>query len=116
LLRRPEMTYADLARVNGIGRGVDDAAVVEQIEVQAKYAGYLERQRGEIERQRRNEETTIPERFDFANVRGLSAEVMAKLVAVQPRTVGQAMRISGVTPAAISLLLVHLKRGGRRVA
>ena len=116
LLRRPEMTYADLARVDGIGRGVDDAAVVEQIEVQAKYAGYLERQRGEIERQRRNEETTIPERFDFANVRGLSAEVMAKLVAVQPRTVGQAMRISGVTPAAISLLLVHLKRGGRRVA
>ena len=116
LLRRPEMTYADLARVDGIGRGVDDAAVVEQIEVQAKYAGYLERQRGEIERQRRNEETTIPERFDFTNVRGLSAEVMAKLVAVQPRTVGQAMRISGVTPAAISLLLVHLKRGGRRVA
>ena len=111
LLRRPEMSYADLARVEGIGRGVDDAAVVEQIEVQAKYAGYLERQRGEIERQRRNEDTAIPERFDFGNVRGLSAEVMAKLVAVQPQTVGQAMRISGVTPAAISLLLVHLKRG-----
>ena len=116
LLRRPEMTYADLARVEGIGRGVDDAAVVEQIEVQAKYAGYLERQRDEIERQRRNEETSIPERFDFGNVRGLSAEVMTKLIAVQPRTIGQAMRISGVTPAAISLLLVHLKRGGRRVA
>jgi tRNA uridine 5-carboxymethylaminomethyl modification enzyme len=116
LLRRPEVVYADLARVEGIGAGVDDPAVVEQIEVQAKYAGYLDRQRDEIERQRRNEETTIPERFDFAGVRGLSAEVSAKLVAVQPRTLGQAMRISGVTPAAISLLLVHLKRGGRRVA
>ena len=75
LLRRPELGYADLARVEGIGPGVDDAAVVEQIEVQAKYAGYLERQRDEIERQRRNEETAIPERFDFAHVRGLSAEV-----------------------------------------
>ena len=116
LLRRPEVVYADLARVEGIGAGVDDPAVIEQIEVQAKYAGYLDRQRDEIARQRRNEETTIPERFDFAGVRGLSAEVHAKLVTVQPRTIGQAMRISGVTPAAISLLLVHLKRGGRRVA
>ena len=116
LLRRPELGYADLARVVGIGAGVDDAAVIEQIEVQAKYSGYLARQRDEIERQRRNEETMIPERFDFEHVRGLSAEVLAKLVAVRPGTIGQAMRISGVTPAAISLLLVHLKRGGRRVA
>jgi len=116
LLRRPEIGYADLARVEGIGPGVDDAAVIGQIEVQAKYAGYLERQRDEIGRQRRNEETAIPERFDFEGVRGLSAEVRAKLIAVQPRTIGQATRISGVTPAAISLLLVHLKRGGRRVA
>jgi tRNA uridine 5-carboxymethylaminomethyl modification enzyme len=116
LLRRPELDYAQLARVEGIGHGVDDAEVIEQIEVQAKYAGYLERQREEIERQRRNEETAIPERFDFEHVRGLSTEVLAKLVCVQPRTIGQAMRISGVTPAAISLLLVHLKRGGRRVA
>ncbi|HEY6985591.1 MAG TPA: tRNA uridine-5-carboxymethylaminomethyl(34) synthesis enzyme MnmG [Rhodanobacteraceae bacterium] len=116
LLRRPEIRYADLARVDGIGPGVVEAAVIEQIEVQAKYAGYLERQRDEIERQRHNEDTAIPERFDFAGVRGLSAEVRSKLVAVQPRTIGQAMRISGVTPAAISLLLVHLKRGGRRVA
>jgi tRNA uridine 5-carboxymethylaminomethyl modification enzyme len=116
LLRRPELGYAALARVEGIGPGVDDAAVIEQIEVQAKYAGYLERQREEIERQRRNEETAIPERFDFDGVRGLSAEVLSKLVTVQPRTIGQAMRISGVTPAAISLLLVHLKRDGRRVA
>jgi tRNA uridine 5-carboxymethylaminomethyl modification enzyme len=116
LLRRPGIGYTELTRVEGIGRGADDEAVIEQIEVQAKYAGYLERQREEILRQRRNEETAIPEEFDFARVRGLSAEVLAKLVAVQPRTIGQAMRISGVTPAAISLLLVHLKRGGRRVA
>ena len=116
LLRRPGLGYADLARVEGIGAGIDDAQVIEQIEVQARYAGYLERQHGEIERQHRNEETAIPERFDFAGISGLSAEVLAKLLAVQPRTIGQAMRISGVTPAAISLLLVHLKRGGRRVA
>ena len=116
LLRRPELDYAKLAGVRGIGPGVDDAQVIEQIEVQAKYAGYLERQRDEIERQRRNEDTAIPERFDFDGIRGLSAEVLVKLRTVQPRTIGQAMRISGVTPAAISLLLVHLKRGGRRVA
>jgi len=116
LLRRPEVDYAMLARVPGIGAGVDDPQVIGQIEVQAKYAGYLDRQRDEIERQRRNEDTAIPERFDFDGVRGLSAEVLAKLRAVQPHTIGQAMRISGVTPAAISLLLVHLKRGSRRVA
>jgi tRNA uridine 5-carboxymethylaminomethyl modification enzyme len=116
LLRRPELDYAKLASVDGIGPGIDDAQAIEQIEVQAKYAGYLERQRDEIERQRRNEDTTIPERFDYDGVRGLSTEVLAKLRNVQPGTIGQAMRISGVTPAAISLLLVHLKRGGRRVA
>jgi len=116
LLRRPELDYAKLASVQGIGRGVDDAQVIEQIEVHAKYAGYLDRQRDEIERQRRNEDTAIPERFDYDGVRGLSSEVLTKLRNVQPRTIGQAMRISGVTPAAISLLLVHLKRGGRRVA
>ncbi|HEV7489647.1 MAG TPA: FAD-dependent oxidoreductase, partial [Rhodanobacteraceae bacterium] len=116
LLRRPGLAYADLAHVEGIGAGVDDAQVIEQIEVQARYAGYLERQRAEIERQHRNEETAIPERFDFAGVSGLSAEALAKLLAVRPQTIGQATRISGVTPAAISLLLVHLKRGGRRVA
>jgi len=116
LLRRPGLGYAELACVDGIGAGVEDAQVIEQIEVQARYAGYLERQRAEIERQHRNEETAIPERFDFAGVHGLSAEVLAKFLSVQPRTIGQAMRISGVTPAAISLLLVHLKRGNRRVA
>jgi tRNA uridine 5-carboxymethylaminomethyl modification enzyme len=80
------------------------------VEVQTKYAGYLERQRAEIERQRRHENTAIPTSFDYDKVRGLSAEVLLKLKRSLPATIGQAARISGVTPAAISLLLVHLKR------
>jgi tRNA uridine 5-carboxymethylaminomethyl modification enzyme len=110
LLRRPELDYAKLTTVDGLGPTVDDASVAEQVEVQTKYAGYLERQREEIERQRRHEQTTIPSSFDYDKVRGLSAEVLLKLKRALPETVGQAARISGVTPAAISLLLVHLKR------
>jgi len=92
-------------------------AVAEQVEIAAKYSGYLERQSSDIERQRRNEETRIPASFDYAGVSGLSAEVQQKLLKVRPQTIGQAQRISGVTPAAISLLLVHLKRHAhRRVA
>jgi len=116
LLRRPELGYAALMRVPGLAPGIDDVQVAEQVEVGAKYAGYLERQREEIERQRRHEDTRLPGDFDFARVSGLSAEVRQKLERARPETIGQAMRISGVTPAAISLLLVHLKRGGRRVA
>jgi len=110
LLRRPELDYATLTTVDGLGPAVDNASVAEQVEVQTKYAGYLERQREEIERQRRHEQTAIPSSFDYDKVRGLSAEVLLKLKRVLPETVGQAARISGVTPAAISLLLVHLKR------
>ncbi|MDC8014035.1 tRNA uridine-5-carboxymethylaminomethyl(34) synthesis enzyme MnmG [Tahibacter soli] len=116
LLRRPELDYAKLARVPGLGPGVGDARVAEQVEIAAKYSGYLERQQGEIERARRHEETAIPDAFDYAKVSGLSAEVAQKLVRARPQTIGQAARIAGVTPAAISLLLVHLKRGARRVA
>jgi tRNA uridine 5-carboxymethylaminomethyl modification enzyme len=117
LLRRPEVGYRDLVRVEGIGPGVDDGAVAEQVEVAVKYAGYLERQRDEIERSRRHDDTPIPPAFDFDAVRGLSAEVLGKFKQVRPQTVGEARRIAGVTPAAVSLLLVHLKRGhGRRVA
>ncbi|MDE1897939.1 MAG: tRNA uridine-5-carboxymethylaminomethyl(34) synthesis enzyme MnmG [Xanthomonadaceae bacterium] len=114
LLRRPELDYAALMRVPALGPGVDDPQVAAQIEVQARYAGYLTRQHDEIARQRRQEDTVIPADFDFDGVRGLSSEVLAKLKAVRPISVGQAVRISGVTPAAISLLLVHLKR--RRAA
>src|SRR6185312_1109716 len=110
LLRRPELDYARLARVEGFGPPVPRDDVAAQVEVQVKYAGYLERQRGEIERQRRHEYTAIPAGFDYGRVRGLSAEVLLKLKRARPSTLGQAARISGVTPAAISLLLVHLKR------
>jgi tRNA uridine 5-carboxymethylaminomethyl modification enzyme len=110
LLRRPELNYAQLMRVPTLGPAVDDAQVAEQVQVAAKYSGYLDRQNEEIARQRRHEETQIPAAFDYATVRGLSAEVMQKLVRGRPQTIGQAQRISGVTPAAISLLLVHLRR------
>ena len=116
LLRRPEVGYRELVRVAGIGPGVDDARVAEQVEVAIKYAGYLERQHLEIARNHRQDENAIPAAFDFDSVRGLSLEALAKLKAVRPQTVAQARRISGVTPAAISLLLIHLKRHGRRVA
>lgn len=117
LIKRPELDYAKLMAVPSIGPAVDDAQVAEQVEIGVKYAGYLDRQRDEIERQQRNESTPIPPGFDFASVRGLSAEVQQKLERVQPETVGQAQRIPGMTPAAISLLLVHLERARRtRVA
>lgn len=113
LLRRPEVDYAALVTVPLLGPAVDDPAVAEQVEIDVKYAGYLERQRVEIERSRRHEETAIPDDFDYAAVRGLSAEVAGKFEQVRPRTVGQARRIPGITPAAISLLLVHLERARR---
>lgn len=117
LIKRPELDYTKLMAVPSIGPAVDDAQVAEQVEIGVKYAGYLDRQRDEIERQQRNESTPIPPGFDFASVRGLSAEVQQKLERVQPQTIGQAQRIPGMTPAAISLLLVHLERARRtRVA
>ncbi len=113
LLRRPELDYARLTALDGIGPAVTDAQVAEQVEISIKYAGYLDRQREEIERSRRHEDSGIPSSFDYDGVRGLSAEVLIKLKAAMPTTIGQAQRISGVTPAAISLLLVHLKRHKR---
>ena len=113
LIKRPELDYAKLMRVPSLGPGVDDTKVAEQVEISIKYSGYLERQRSEIERQQRNEETPVPEDFDYASVRGLSFEVLQKLQRVQPQTIGQAQRIPGMTPAAISLLLVHLERSRR---
>lgn len=117
LLKRPELDYAALMRVPSLGPGVDDAQVAEQVQIGVKYAGYLDRQREEIERQQRHEQTPIPADFDYAAVRGLSAEVRQKLEQVRPLSIGQAQRIPGMTPAAISLLLVHLERQRRaRVA
>ncbi|MGA9334243.1 MAG: tRNA uridine-5-carboxymethylaminomethyl(34) synthesis enzyme MnmG [Rudaea sp.] len=110
LLRRPELDYSTLMQVSALGPAVADASVAEQVQIAAKYSGYIERQNQEIARQRRHEESPIPENFDYASVQGLSAEVSQKLRRSLPQTIGQAMRISGVTPAAISLLLVHLRR------
>lgn len=106
LLRRPEISYPSL-----VPEAAVDPAVAEQVEIQAKYQGYIERQRAEVERQVAMEARTLPADLDYRQVKGLSTEVQQKLNRHRPDTVGQASRISGVTPAAISLLLVHLKRG-----
>ncbi len=111
LLRRPEVTYAGLMGLPGVGPGAADLQVAEQVEIQAKYAGYIERQQEEIDRQRRHEQLALPPDLDYAEVQGLSREVREKLTRHRPRTLGQASRVPGVTPAAVSLLLVHLKRG-----
>ena len=116
LIKRPELDYAKVASVRGIGPHVGDAKVAEQVEISVKYSGYLDRQREDIARQRRSEDTAIADAFDYAQVRGLSAEVQQKLERVRPQTVGQAQRIPGMTPAAISLLLVHLERQRRNQA
>ena len=108
LLRRPELTYDAIAHLT-FGTGLDRVAA-EQVEIQAKYEGYIARQAIEIDRQRRYEDLAFPQDFNYADVAGLSAEVIQKLSQHQPTTLGIAGRISGVTPAAISLLLVHLKR------
>lgn len=110
LLRRPELSYAALMAIDEIGPGIADEKAAEQVEIQAKYAGYIDRQQDEISRQLRNEETKIPSQFDYTKVVGLSSEVRQKLSNARPATIGMASRIPGVTPAAISLLLVHLKK------
>lgn len=118
LLKRPEISYEDLMKVAGLGPGCDDIKVAEQVDVQVRYAGYLTRQAGEVEKNQRNENTRIPADFDYSLVNGLSAELQEKLQGVLPESVGQAARIPGMTPAAISLLLIYLKRhgGNRQVA
>ena len=114
LITRPECTYGGITALAAVGAGVIDddihEQVVEQVEIQAKYAGYIDRQRDEVERARRAEATRLPTDFDYARVKGLSAEVSEKLSRQRPETIGQAGRIPGVTPAAVSLLLIHLKK------
>ena len=113
LLKRPELGYTAVMQVEALGPGVDDALVAEQVEIGVKYAGYLDRQREEIERQRRHEQTAIPADFGFRDIPGLSAELQGKLESVRPETLGQAQRIPGMTPAALSLLRVQLVRRRR---
>ncbi len=110
VLARPQVTYQTLMTLDGIGPGLQNAAEAEQVEIQAKYAGYIKRQYDEIARQRQNEAVSLPENFDFDNVKGLSNEVREKLLRAKPQTLGQAARIPGITPAAVSLLLIHLKK------
>lgn len=111
LLRRPDVTYRALMTLPGAGPGVGDRQVADQVETQAKYHGYIERQRDEVERNEQQENARLPADLDYCKLRGLSMEVQQKLNAHRPETIGQAARVSGVTPAAISILLVHLKRG-----
>lgn len=112
LIRRPEVNYQDLMAIESVGPGLADQAAAEQVEIQIKYEGYINRQQDEIAKHERNETTRLPEKFDYSVVKGLSNEVVLKLNQSQPETVGQASRISGITPAAISLLLVYLKKQG----
>jgi tRNA uridine 5-carboxymethylaminomethyl modification enzyme len=114
LIARPECDYAAVSAIGPVGRGAIDedirTQVIEQVEIQARYSGYIERQRDEVERTRRAEAVRLPQDLDYAGVKGLSAEVSEKLARYRPQTIGQAGRIPGVTPAAVSLLLIHLKK------
>ena len=112
LLRRPEVKYNDLMAIEGFGPAIEDQQASEQIEIQIKYAGYIDRQLDEISKKKRHEETLIPVDFDYKQISGLSNEVVAKLSDARPETIGKASRISGITPAAVSLLLVYLKKHG----
>lgn len=111
LLKRPELSYSDLAFLKG--EGVEDSQVAEQVEISAKYSGYIDRQQEEIERLHKYENTPIPSDFEYSTVEGLSNEVKQKLSDARPQTIARASRIPGVTPAAISLLLVYLKKRGQ---
>jgi tRNA uridine 5-carboxymethylaminomethyl modification enzyme len=111
LLRRPDVNYQSLMTLPNAGEGVADPKVAEQVEIKAKYQGYIDRQLDEIKRAEQNENLALPADLDYRQVRGLSIEVQQKLNLHKPETLAQAGRISGVTPASMSLLLVHLKRG-----
>jgi tRNA uridine 5-carboxymethylaminomethyl modification enzyme len=116
LLRRPQVSYQAFIALEQFGPYIEDAEIIEQLDIQAKYAGYMQRQNAEIEKARRLEDTVIPQEFDYTHVKGLSNEVLQKLTSVKPATISQASRISGMTPAAVSLLLVHLKGQSRKRA
>jgi tRNA uridine 5-carboxymethylaminomethyl modification enzyme len=110
LLKRPSVTYAGLMTLPGAGPGIEDPVTAEQVETQIKYAGYIQRQMNDIERLKKNEETVLPDDLDYQAIKGLSSEVAEKLSHHRPATIGQATRIPGITPAAISILLVYLKK------
>lgn len=115
LLRRPEMNYRELVLLERVGDANVAPEVAEQVEIQVRYAGYIQRQRDEIARARRQEQTQLPADFDFNSIHGLSNEVRQQLTQLRPQTLGQAARLPGVTPAAISILLVYLKKRGMKL-
>lgn len=112
ILRRPEMSYAKLMQTDAFGPGISNTQAAQQVEIQVKYAGYIARQQDEIAKTMRHENSVLPENYDYSHISGLSNEVISKLNEHQPQTIGQAARISGITPAAISMLLVHMKKLG----
>lgn len=112
LLRRPDRSYADVVALPGVGDVGLDPEAAAQVEIRARYDGYIRRQGLEVERQRKAETTGLPGDLDYGSVRGLSHEVRQRLSEARPATLGQAARLPGVTPAAVSLLMVHLKRRG----
>ncbi|MDG6341146.1 tRNA uridine-5-carboxymethylaminomethyl(34) synthesis enzyme MnmG [Glaesserella parasuis] len=112
LIRRPEVTYEALTQIAPFAPAIEDKEAAEQVEISIKYQGYIEHQQQEIERHKRHENTQIPAEFDYDKVESLSNEVRAKLMQHRPVSIGQASRISGITPAAISILLVNLKKQG----
>ena len=116
LLRRPEVSYEQVLSLGEPGLGEAESAVREQVEIAAKYQGYIDRQKDEVARSRGQEHVKLPADLDYSEIHGLPIEAQQKLNAQKPETIGQASRISGITPAAISLLLVHLKRKSRMKA
>ena len=112
MIRRPEVSYVDLMNIEGLGPAVEEPQAAEQVEIKIKYQGYIDRQLAEIEKLKRNETTLLPIDLDYSIIRGLSTEVIVKLTEIRPENIGQASRISGITPAAISILLIYLKKNG----
>lgn len=114
MIRRPEVNYESLMEVEGLGPAISDPIAAEQVEINIKYQGYINRQLDEIEKLKRHEDTLLPNDLDYSEIKGLSNEVTAKLNDLKPESIGQASRVSGITPAAISILLIHLKKSGVR--
>jgi len=112
MIRRPEVNYESLMKIEGLGPAITDPIAAEQVEIKIKYQGYIDRQLDEIEKLKRHENTLLPLDLNYSDIKGLSNEVTAKLNDIKPESIGQASRISGITPAAISILLIHLKKIG----
>jgi len=112
MIRRPEVSYTDLMNVEGLGPALENKQAAEQVEIKIKYQGYIDRQLDEIAKLKRYEDTPLPIELNYTDIKGLSTEVMTKLNEIKPESIGQASRISGITPAAISILLIYLKKNG----